>query len=231
MKQKEKEKARILRKQGHSIREIKDILGVSKSSVSLWVRDVELTPEQIKRLENLKKDNINKFIKGYAQSGKRNVNYQVYKKKRLEYQEEGRQKIKDPRYISISMLYWGEGDKSKNTAGLSNSNPYMLILFIDFLKRYYKCRDEDIRIKINARLNNGICKKEIEKYWLNKLCLPKSCLTKTTLNRHSHFSQKKKVGKLPYGTCRVQVYNTRIVQNIYGAIQEYGNFYEETWIN
>jgi transcriptional regulator with XRE-family HTH domain len=43
-------KARELRKQGKSYDEIKDELGVSKSSVSNWVRDIELTEEHQKKL-------------------------------------------------------------------------------------------------------------------------------------------------------------------------------------
>ena len=46
----EKQKARELRSQGYSINEIKTKLNLSKSSVSLWVRDIELTDGQKKLL-------------------------------------------------------------------------------------------------------------------------------------------------------------------------------------
>jgi transposase len=42
--------ARELRAAGRSIKEIEQQLLVSRSSVSLWVRDVELGPEQRARL-------------------------------------------------------------------------------------------------------------------------------------------------------------------------------------
>jgi transposase len=45
-KTKEKQKAVILRKRGKSINEIAHTLGVSKSSVSTWCRDVILTESQ-----------------------------------------------------------------------------------------------------------------------------------------------------------------------------------------
>src|SRR5215218_7320298 len=41
---KEQAKARALRAQNHTLAEIAETLGVSKSSVSLWVRDVPFTP-------------------------------------------------------------------------------------------------------------------------------------------------------------------------------------------
>ena len=42
----EREKARELRKQGRSINQIVEEAGLTKSSVSLWVRDIILTKEQ-----------------------------------------------------------------------------------------------------------------------------------------------------------------------------------------
>jgi hypothetical protein len=41
---KEQEKARVLRAQNRTLADIAQTLGVSKSSVSLWVRDVPFTP-------------------------------------------------------------------------------------------------------------------------------------------------------------------------------------------
>lgn len=52
MKTEQREAARELRRQGRSVNEIVRELGVAKSSVSLWVRDVELTAEQQHELHN-----------------------------------------------------------------------------------------------------------------------------------------------------------------------------------
>jgi len=35
---------------------------------------------------------------------------------------------------------------------------------------------------------------------------------------------------LPYGTTRVTVHSTRVVQIIYGSIQEYGGFKRPEWL-
>ena len=51
MKIRERDEARTLRReQGQSIKEIARAVGVSTSSVSHWVRDIELTEEQIEAL-------------------------------------------------------------------------------------------------------------------------------------------------------------------------------------
>jgi hypothetical protein len=36
---------------------------------------------------------------------------------------------------------------------------------------------------------------------------------------------------LPYGTCRIVVSRTRVVQSIYGAIQEYAGFDRPAWLD
>jgi hypothetical protein len=50
------------------------------------------------------------------------------------------------------------------------------------------------------------------------------------VNRYSKHSKKKRRNKLPYGTCRSNVHDTRLVHEIYGAIQEYGGFEREEWL-
>jgi hypothetical protein len=41
---------------------------------------------------------------------------------------------------------------------------------------------------------------------------------------------EKRQNRLPYGTVRVCVHSTRIVQSIDGAIQEYGGFERPEWL-
>ena len=52
----------------------------------------------------------------------------------------------------------------------------------------------------------------------------------STVNVYSKYSKKKRINKLPYGTCRVVVSRTRIVQSIFGSIQEYAGFEREAWL-
>jgi hypothetical protein len=44
------------------------------------------------------------------------------------------------------------------------------------------------------------------------------------VNVYSKHSNKLRRNMLPYGTCRVSVHRTRIVQMLYGAIQEVAGF-------
>ena len=72
---------------------------------------------------------------------------------------------------------------------------------------------------------------EVEQFWLDTLELPQTCLRKSVVNVYSKYSKKKRQNKLPYGTCRVAVHRTRVVQTIYGAIQEIGGFERPEWLD
>jgi hypothetical protein len=58
-----------------------------------------------------------------------------------------------------------------------------------------------------------------------------SSLRQSILNRYSKYSKKKRANKLPYGTCRVVVYSTEIVQTMYGSIQEFAGFERPEWLD
>lgn len=216
----EKSKSRELRSQGVSIKKIAKQLGVSPGSVSIWTRDIKLTEEQI---ENLKQQNpiYNKQIKG-AQ-----VRSDKARELRKQYQQEGRLKARESNLLHQAgcMLYWGEGAKSRYTCSLVNSDLNMLKLFVKFLRECYSIKTDEIRVRINCYTGNGLSIQEIEKYWQDNLELPSSCFTKTTADNLSKYSQQKKhKNKLLYGTTTVSVHQVAVIQNIYGAIQEYADF-------
>lgn len=88
---------------------------------------------------------------------------------------------------------------------------------------------------MNARCNlfadHGERQSAIEDFWLDRLGLPRSSLRRSIVNTYSKHSQKKRQNKLPYGTCKLVVHSTRIVQTIYGSIQEYGGFERPEWLD
>ena len=65
---------------------------------------------------------------------------------------------------------------------------------------------------------------------LNALQLPEASLLDSVVNRYSKYSQKKRTNSLPYGTARLTVHSTRILQTIYGSIQELGDFNRPDWL-
>ena len=72
--------------------------------------------------------------------------------------------------------------------------------------------------------------REIEQFWLDVAQLSERSLCKSYVNVYSKHSKKKRINRLPYGTVRVTVCRTRVVQSIFGSIQEYAGFDRAAWL-
>jgi transposase-like protein len=225
MKPDEREDARRLRREeGLPITEICRRLNVSKGSVSVWVRDIELTPEQ--------KAELHKNHYAYrAQLRGGHSNAKKFRALREQYQQEARLKAheRDPLHIAGCMLYWGEGTKHKNRLVFTNSDPDMLKFYIKFLRESLLVANSDITLAINCYLGNGLSLDHVQSYWLDCLELPSTCLRTPTINNQPASSQQKG-RKLLYGVCQIWVYNTRLVQHVFGAIQEYTGIDKPEWL-
>jgi transposase-like protein len=222
----ERERARALRAEdGLSIKEIARRVGVSTASVSVWVRDIELTEAQHEALhgQNAAYYRLHKG-REIASAHRRN--------QRLQAQESGRALARraDPLHVAGCMLYWAEGTKNRNQIRFSNSDPEMVRFFVLFLRTYFDVRDQDVRLTCNLFADHVERQREIERHWLEVAGLPEICLCKSTVNVYSRYSQRKRRNMLPYGTCRVVLSRTSVVQSIYGAIQEYAGFERDAWL-
>ena len=198
---------------------------MSRSSISLWVRDIELRPEQHAALH----------ARNPAYNGQRagtEAKIAKYRAIRARYQRDGRALVQgNPDFAAGCMLYWAEGRKSRNSAQMTNSDPEVLRFFTTFLRRYFAVPDELFSVTCNLFADHLAQQQEVESFWLDTLALPDACLRKSIVNVYSKYSQKKRRNMLPYGTCRVAVHRTHVVQTIYGAIQEYGGFDRPEWLD
>jgi transcriptional regulator with XRE-family HTH domain len=221
-----RDRARLLRQRdGRSIKHIARVLGVSKSSVSLWVRDIEMTPEQHAAL--LKRNGMHE-----RQRLARAANIQKWRSIRRGCQADGRRRARsgDAMYAAGCMLYWAEGSKQGHQVQISNADEEVIRFFVWFLRRYFLVPDHKIRLSCNLFADHESRQREIEDFWLSVARLDRRSLRKSMVNRYSRYSKKKRKNRLPYGTCRLSVGDVRILQTIYGSIQEYGGFDRPEWL-
>jgi transcriptional regulator with XRE-family HTH domain len=226
MKTRERDEARRLRREeGLSVREIQRRLKVSKSSVSLWVRDVPLTADQLEALRR-----INGRHPRQLKAAARNA--ELGRARRRVYQAEGRALARrgEALHASGCMLYWAEGDKNRNSARIANSDPEVLRFFVRFVRTYFGVDGARIRVTCNLFADHLERQREVEQFWLDTLGLPHSSLCRSIVNVYSKYSEKKRRNRLPYGTCRLCVNSTHVTQSIFGAIQEYGGFERPEWL-
>jgi hypothetical protein len=129
------------------------------------------------------------------------------------------------------MLYWAEGSKARNTLKFANSDRQMVRFFRHFLTDALGVEAGKIVMTLNVYTTNGLTIEEIERDWLELLELPPSAVRKHTLNHLPTSSSGKAKNKLPYGVCTLVVYSSRVMQHIYGAIQEYAGCREPRWLD
>jgi transposase-like protein len=223
MKEKERNEARKLRMEnGESVHAIAKLVGASVSSVSRWVKDIKLTEEQEKVLQ----DRVPTIAGPNAIRAKALL-------KRKTYQEEGKTLLNNYpiEFGYLCMLYWGEGRKNKNSFCLSNTDYNLLKVVVRLLKKIFNLKNSDFKLSVNWYSSGGNTLEDIHKFWCNELGLSSLCFTKCFVDVASKYSQKRKGNIHPYGTRRVSVHDTRIVQQIFGAIQEIGCFKNDTWIS
>ena len=230
MRVKERLEARRLRKEeGCSLKEICIALKVSKGSVSEWVKDIELSEEQKERLKQKYKDSLIQYHKignNYVKN--------KFLEKRIKYQEEGRDLLiylkNDTMFIAGIMLFWAEGSKDRGRVIITNSNVNMLSFFVKFLKKYFGVTDDVIQFSFQYYSNNGVSLEDVKKHWLSGLNIPLICFKRHTVDKRYETAPGKKIGKLLYGVGRVVVNNVRVKQMIFGSIQEFIGFKDDSWL-
>ena len=214
-----------MRADGRTVPEIALALGVSRSSVSVWVRDVALSAEQQATIRAASAAAEGRSRSNAARSAKA-------RPARSTAQEQGRALARQGNALHQAgcMLFWAEGSRKRNEVHFTNADVEMHRYFLRFLRECYGVPHGRVRLAVNCFLGNGLELAEIEAWWLDRLALPRSSLRAATVNRVPS-SSKRSRRTLLYGTARISVNSTPIVQSIYGAIQEYTGVERPEWLD
>ena len=219
MKLTEKLNAVKLRKEGYSLKEIKNSLGVSKSSVSKWVRNVELNEIQKRTIKE--KGMLRSVIEQRRTTRLKNE----YTKKQIVINAAKNEvkKLSDQElWLVGTMLYWAEGSKTnRGIVQFTNSDPEMIKLMMTFLRRICEVPDKKFRGQIHSHPHQDY--KAAEKYWssISQISLEQFYKTYRKMNKAS----KQKKDSLPYGTFDIYVCNTKLFLKIHGWVKGIYNSY------
>ena len=172
--------AHQLRQGGESIKEIAKVLAVSKSTVSLWCRDIELTSKQIQRLhENMVAGGYRGRLKGARIQKER-------KERKIEYYlREGRKTIKplnrSELLIAGLSLYWGEGGRKSPGVRFYNSDPDIVKFIIKWFKIIFKITNERFLIYIMINEIHRDRLNDVKRYWIKITGIPERQFRKIIL--------------------------------------------------
>lgn len=153
--------ARELRAAGATLAEISAALGVSKSSASIWVRDVEL-PGPIHRRGPRKRG---------PNALERRKAAEIEECQRWGEQMIGRLSERDL-LVAGAALYAGEGSKTDGRIRFANTDHLMVRLFMTFLRRCFTL-DPD-RFRVRVYLHEGLDLAAAERFWSEVTGIPLS---------------------------------------------------------
>jgi len=171
-----KQKALEMRAKQMSYSQIKEQLGISKSTLSEWLRNVPLSKERINELRANNESRIEKFRNTMLakQQVKRDVAYSLVSR------DIGKMNKREI-FLAGFFLYWAEGGKTKNTTVvLTNTNPVMLKFYLRWLELLKVPKD---KIRINLHLYSDMDIKEGVKYWSKILGISESQFRKPYIKK------------------------------------------------
>jgi hypothetical protein len=180
-----KAEARKLRSAHFSLKAVAAKLGISKSTASLWLRDMPSAIAQKRGAGDPEFGNA---------SHKRAV--AALKKWRLEAEESWQRLREEPLFMLGLGLYWGEGDKTTKSLGLSNNDARLIKVWIAWCRQYFPAVALSGRVQIHPDVDGT----KARQYW--------SRVTGVTINPHAVYTKARK-DKTPtrisiHGTIRIR---------------------------
>lgn len=167
-----------LRRNGHSIYEISQKLGVAPSTVSGWCKNLNLTETEKKRITQrlLIRSKMGRQKGGETNRQRKLVKIQSYKQAAIK--EIGRLSRRDI-FIAGTALYWAEGNKVSEFA-ITNSDPNM----IKFALKWFEVLGIEKgqlrpRITINSIHHHRL--EIVETFWRKLIDIPKEQFRPTVL--------------------------------------------------
>lgn len=217
MKLNEKIEAVKLRKEGASYSDIVKKINVPKSTLSTWLRDIELTPQQKEKL--LKGREKSRYAGAKAQQKKR-----IEKTKKIinESKKEFPLLVKNHLFLSGLVLYWAEGDKNQlERVKFTNSDEATIIIMMKWFREI--CNVPESKFRIALRIHNLHSRSNIKNYWSKITKVPKKQFYKIYI-KQSSLRQRKNI--LYNGTCAIVINSTDLFRKIMGwrlGLLEYFN--------
>jgi hypothetical protein len=159
----ERTRARELRAQAWTLQEIADELGVAKSSVSLWVRDVGFDATSRRSAATHRRP--------------RGSDHPLRRRKLAQLEqlrEEGLERIgslSDREFLVAGLgLYAGDGAKGEMEVKFANSNPVLVAFICRWLRRFYDV--DERRLRVVLYLHEGLDLAAANQHWAEITRIP-----------------------------------------------------------
>lgn len=217
-KSKQRIRARQLRKLGISVRDIAKKVAVSKSTASLWVRDIILSLEQ---LERLREQNIRGGEKGRILGALKQKNDRLLRiQKGVELG-----KIRFPSLTQGELLaagtalYWAEGTKKQREVTFCNSDPKLVKFMITWLQKCFSVPINRLYCSVGINKIHAGREQKVKQYWSKITGMSLDQFRKTSFKKVKNHKVYENFDK-HFGTLTVKVKRpAQFYYNILGLIE------------
>ncbi len=163
-----KEKAITLRKNGFSLKEISEKISIAKSTASVWLSDVLVSPSGQKRLAD--KQILGQYktvlLKKAQKKNKESI-LALKITKLIESIQFSQEMIK----LCCSLLYFCEGNKGRlNLVRFTNSDPSLVQLFLSLLRTGFSIDESKLRILMHLHYYHN--EEQQKLFWSNATSIP-----------------------------------------------------------
>lgn len=220
-------KIRLLRSLGKTYGEIIKSVGFSipKSTLSYWCQNVRLPQDYSKRIAKINNLNLNKGRKIAVLINKINREKLLKEIEKNNFPIAKRIADKKVAKIALAMLCLGEASKynpkTRSSFSLGNSDPRIIILFLQLLKICFNFNIEKVRCTVQCRADQDT--KKLEDYWLKLTKIPKRLFYKTRIDPRTKGKPTKKITykgvlRIDYFDRKVQLQLESLANLIYNQI-------------
>jgi transcriptional regulator with XRE-family HTH domain len=197
----ERDRAREMRLEGTSYAEIAAALGVSKSSISLWVRDLPRPPSE-PAAAAARRAGAERY---FAQ--RRRTTFVERQNEKLRWANELGELSDRELLIAGAVAYWAEGTKSKpwrrsEAVRFVNSDPGMIRLFLWWLQA---AGVEPERLRYQVHIHETADIEAAERFWADVVGVPVGRLQRSTLKRHKPLTSRRNVADTYHGCLCIRV--------------------------
>jgi len=210
---------KLRREQGLSYNEIAARTGINKSSLSYWLRDVPLRPEQEARLQERLRANRASFAARALP-----INRERYRRAREKAYQAGAAVVADlpddssVDELAFAMLYLGDGSKTGAQVRLGSVNPDILAYFVWGLKSLYNVDEGRLACRLYLVGAAREREKELEQWWAERLGLPLDNFRRAVYDPRS---QADRLTGDYHGVCVVAYGSVYLQQHILGLARTY----------
>lgn len=223
---KDKNIAIKLRKQGLSYNQISKKINAPKSTLSYWLKDIEISRDA---KEKIRRRVHETSVKALIERNKKQTLIAENKARKIRKQaeREAKEMLGDNLFIAGVSLYWAEGYKkgaygsSWKSVDFANSDPEMIKVMMKFFRVICGVKDENIKLQLIAHKN--VDSEKAINFWAKKTRLPKKQFMKVFCSYPNKSSKRKNT--LTNGTLHIRINNVELFFRIIGWIDAFKKIY------